>query len=113
MRAHFGLPARDARALAAYRAGGWSAGSVSGVEFDGQGGGPGDSDDGLPGGGAGAAGVGHATRDDGQGLGEFESGEVCSEAVVTAAAERKHGRRPLAGDVEAVGVVVDGGVAVG
>ena len=48
-----------------------------------------------------------------QGLGEFESGEVCSEAVVNAAAERKHGRRPLAGDVEAVGVVVDGGVAVG
>ena len=27
--------------------------------------------------------------------------------------KRKHGRRPLAGDVEAVGVVVDGGVAVG
>ena len=36
-----------------------------------------------------------------------------AEAVVNAAAERQHGRRPLAGDVEAVGVVVDGGVAVG
>ncbi len=47
------------------------------------------------------------------GLGEFESGEVRSEAVVNAAAERKHGRRPPAGDVEAVGVVVDGGEAVG
>jgi DNA-binding CsgD family transcriptional regulator len=32
---------------------------------------------------------------------------------VNAAAEREHGRRPLAGDVEAVGIVIDGGVAVG
>jgi hypothetical protein len=38
------------RAMAAYPARGWSTGSVSVVEFDGQGGGPSDSDDGLPGG---------------------------------------------------------------
>ena len=86
---------------------------MSGVEFDGQGGWSGDSDDGLSGGGAAAVWVGHAARDGGQGWGEFGAGEVCSQAVVNAAAEREHGRRPLAGDVEAVGVVIDGGVAVG
>jgi hypothetical protein len=48
-----------------------------------------------------------------QRLGEFGSGEVRSEAVMNAATEGKHGRRALASDVEAVGVVVDVRVAVG
>lgn len=62
------------RALAAYRAGGWSAGLVSGLEFDGQGGGSGDSDHRRPRSWSGAAQVGHALGHHGQRLGEFEPG---------------------------------------
>ena len=40
-------------------------------------------------------------------------GEVRTEAVVHAAAEGQDGRRAVAGDVEAVGIVVDRRVAVG
>src|ERR1700694_3293372 len=65
--------------------------SVSGVEFDGQGCWAGDSGDLLPGCGSAAVWVGHAARDDGQGFGEFDSGEVRAEAVVGAAAEGEHG----------------------
>ena len=64
------------RALAAYSTGGWLAASVSGVEFDGQGGGSGDSDHRRPRGWAGTAQVGHALGHHGQGLGEFEPGQV-------------------------------------
>ena len=46
-------------------------------------------------------------------FGQFDSREVRSEAVVHAAAEGQHGWWGVTGDVEAIGIVVDGGVAVG
>jgi Luciferase-like monooxygenase len=76
--------------------------SVSGVEFYGHGCWAGDSGDLLPGCGSAAVWVGHAARDDGQGFGEFESGEVRAEAVVHAAAEGEHGRRPVGAPDEIV-----------
>jgi hypothetical protein len=64
------------RALAAYSARGWLAGSVSGVEFEGQSGWSGDPDHRRPRGWSGTAQVGHALGHHGQGLGEFEPGQV-------------------------------------
>ena len=46
-------------------------------------------------------------------LGEFDSREVRTEAVVDAAAERQHRRGVFPGDVEAIGIRVHRGVAVG
>jgi hypothetical protein len=48
-----------------------------------------------------------------RGFGEFEFREVCPQAVVNSAAEAQQGRRVPAGDVEAFGVVIHGGVMVG
>jgi hypothetical protein len=58
-------------------------------------------------------GVRHPPGDDPQGFGEFDSGEVGTEAVVHAAAEGQHRCRAAAGDVETIGVVLHRRVAVG
>lgn len=54
----------------------------------------------------------HALRHDGEGFGELKAREVRTEAVVHARAERLHRRGAVAGNVEAVGIVVHGGIPV-
>src|SRR5882757_2417567 len=89
----------------------WS--EPTGVELDGQRRWAADSSYWLPRDRAAAVGMRHATGNDLQGLGEFESGEMGTEAVVHATAERQHRRGTLAGDVETIGFVVHCRVAVG
>ena len=88
-------------------------GSGDGVEFDGKRCGPGEFGRQPPGGRAAAPSTGHPPGDDAQCLAEFDSGQVGTEAVVHAAAEGRYRRGRLAGDVQVVGTVVDGRVAVG
>ena len=46
-------------------------------------------------------------------FGEFHAGQVRTKAVVRSAAESRYGTKVLAGDVDSLGVIEDGGVAVG
>jgi hypothetical protein len=46
-------------------------------------------------------------------IGEFDCGEVRTETVLDAAAERQHGQRWITCDIEPFGVVVDLGISVG
>ncbi|KZS68389.1 hypothetical protein A4G27_09550 [Mycobacterium kansasii] len=86
---------------------------MSGVEFDGQRCRAADSRDGLPRDGSAAARVRHQPGHDYQRFGEFDSGQMRTQAVVPSTAEGQHRRRTLPGDVETIGFVVDRGVAIG
>jgi hypothetical protein len=83
------------------------------IEFDGQRPRSCDAHYGPPRRGAGKTDAAHASSHDDQGFGEFDPGKVRAEAMVRAAAEGQHRRRPLAGDVEPFGVLVLVGVAIG
>src|SRR5262249_38347529 len=87
--------------------------SYSDVEFQGQRGGSGDPCHARPWAWSGLAGVGHAPGDHPKSLGQLQPGQVSADAVMHAAAEVQDGRWVLTGDVEALGVLVDVGVAVG
>src|SRR3984957_18418661 len=100
-------------AMAPYPARGWSAGSVSSVEFDRQSGGSAQCGQRFPWGRTGAAGVGHAPCHHRQGFGQLEAGEMGTEAVVHAGAECLDRWGAHAADVETVGVVADRGIPVG
>ena len=56
--------------------------------------------------GTGAPQVGHPAGEHRQRLGEFDPGQVRTEAVVHSPAERQHGGRLVTGDVEALRFVV-------
>jgi hypothetical protein len=87
--------------------------SVSGIEFQGQLDRAGDAGRLLALGALAAAWIGHAARHDAQRFDQFESGEVRAQAVVRSTTERQVGCRRLAGDIEPVGIVVHGRIALG
>src|SRR6516164_4428261 len=83
------------------------------AEGDGEAGWPAQSADWLPRRRPSPVGARYPAGDGLQRLGDLQPGQVGSEAVVHARTEVQDRRQSLAGDVEAVGIVVDRGIAVG
>ena len=83
------------------------------IEFDGQRGGSRQRGQRFPRGRPGSPGVWHVLCHHRQGFGEFEPGKVGAQAVMHAGAEGLHRVGAIAGDIELVGFVVDGGIPVG
>ena len=83
------------------------------VEFDGQTQRPTQAYDGFPRCRSRTSRVFQSSRQDIQRFGDLPSGQIGAQAVVHPAAEGQYRRRPLTGDVDTIGIVVDGRIAIG